>query len=347
MREPVVIVGAGPAGLATAACLAREGVPFRLLDRTGEAGGAYLRMYERITLASPTRYTVLPHGGLPTPNEYVTVPEYREYLARYARAHALTPERAVVEQVTREGDAFVVRCDGGSALRAPAVVLASGMFDSPRIVSIDGSSESGVPVAHAGAWRGPIDGTLLVVGGATSAVEIAEETARAGGRVIVSARSGVYVWRQRLFGRDLHDYLIVIERLPRALLGRYCEDRPTLPATDLGFSRFRREGHIEVRGAVSRFEGASAIFADGARRRVDAVVLATGYDWRAPYLPAAVALARAGHPRASNGESASWPGLYLVGAPCARRVDSEFLRGIGADAPFVARAVAARLRGRT
>ena len=36
----VLVIGAGPAGLAVAACLKREGVPFRLVDRRGATGGA-------------------------------------------------------------------------------------------------------------------------------------------------------------------------------------------------------------------------------------------------------------------------------------------------------------------
>jgi putative flavoprotein involved in K+ transport len=345
---PVVIVGAGPAGLATAACLRHEGVAFRLLDRDGEVGGAYRHMHERITLASPTRYTVLPHAGAPTTSEYVTSLEYRRYLASYAREHELVPERATVRSVQRAGEGFVVDRIEGEPLHARAIVLATGMFDHPQRPSIAGLEEARVPVMHASAWRGPMAGvrTILVVGGATSAIEIAEECAREGVRVIVSARSGLHLARQRLFGRDLHDYVFALERLPRVLLGRFCEDRPTVPGTDLGFSRFRREGLVEVRGALARFDTRTASFVDGERRDVDAVVLATGYAWRAPYLPDEVDRARAGHPRATDCESHRWASLFVVGAPCARRVNSDLLRGIGADAPFVARTIADRLRAR-
>src|SRR5262249_19021215 len=137
---------------------------------------------------------------------------------------------------------------------------------------------------------------------------------------------------------------LVFDNVPAWVLGPYCDRRPTLPASDLGFARFRREGRIEVRGPVDRFEGAAACFRDGARQEFDAVVLATGCRFAMPFLPAEVARASAGHPRAEAGESVSWPGLYFIGTPCARGLSSEFLRGIAKDAPALARRIAARLR---
>ncbi len=45
---PVLVIGAGPAGLATAASLARRGIPYRLLER----GDTLAYSWEPITLPS-------------------------------------------------------------------------------------------------------------------------------------------------------------------------------------------------------------------------------------------------------------------------------------------------------
>jgi putative flavoprotein involved in K+ transport len=357
MRESreVLVIGAGPAGLAVSACLKRVGVPFRLIDRRGVTGGAYNHVYPRITLASPTRYTDLPGLPLRTRGEYVTAAEYRAYLERYAAHHGLAAERAEVRLVERQRRGFQVHFVGqAEPAFHPAVVVATGMYDQPVRPDIpglpdDGPAAPGRPaVLHTHDWPGPAafhGRRLLVIGGATSAVEVAEECAGAGLPVVVGARSGVRLTPQRILGRDIHDWAyLFFERLPRWLFGSYCGRRPTLPGEDLGFSQFRRQGLITVRPAVTRFEGAAAVFADGARQEFDVVVLATGYRFVVPFLPPEVARAPAGHPLADEGESRSWPGLYVVGLPCARTLASEFLRGIRDDAPVVARRARRRLR---
>jgi putative flavoprotein involved in K+ transport len=353
-RHPVLVVGAGPAGLAAAACLKREGVPFRLVDRRGTTGGAYNHIYPGITLLSPTRYTGLPGLALHTPGEYVTVPEYRAYLARYAAHHGLSAERAEVRLVERQGQGFLVYFADGGAAAYPAVVVATGMYDQPVRPDIpglpaDGPAAPGRPeVLHTHDWPGPAafrGRRLLIVGAASSGVEVAEECARAGVPVVVAARRGARLTPQRILGRDIHDWAyLFFERLPRWLLGSYCDRRPTLPGEDIGFSRFRRDGLIAVRGAVTRFEGTAAVFAGGARQEFDAVALATGYRFVVPFLPPEVSRAPAGHPLADEGESRSWLGLYFVGMPCQRTLASEFLRGIRDDAPVVAGRVRRRLR---
>ena len=173
---------------------------------------------------------------------------------------------------------------------------------------------------------------------------MAEECGRVGVAVTVSARSGIRLAPQRFLGRDLHDYAyLVLDKVPGWLAKSYCSRRPTLPGTDLGFTRYRGEGLIHVRGALQRLAGKRCSFADSDSDEFDAVVLATGYQFRAPFLPEGVTRAEAGHPLGADGESRSWPGLYLMGMPCGRTLASEFLRGIGRDAPVVARKVRFRL----
>jgi len=228
-NAPVLVIGAGPAGLAAGACLKREGVPFRLVDRRGLTGGAYNHIYPGITLASPTRYAGLPGLQLRTRGEYVTVPEYRAYLERYAVHHQLHAERAEVRFIERQGHDFLVRFADAAPAVHRAVVVATGMYDHlvrPDIPGLpaDAPEAPGRPaVVHAHDWPGPASfrgRRLLVIGGGTSAVEIAEECGRAGLPVVVSSRSKLWFTPQRILGRDIHDWAyLFLERVPRWLLG--------------------------------------------------------------------------------------------------------------------------------
>lgn len=346
-KPSVLVIGSGPAGLAVSACLQRRDVGFRFIDSHGIAGGAYQRMYSGMTLVSPSRYNALPGLALKTAGEYTTVPEYRSYLLAYAAHHRLVPEKAQVVQVEKVEEGLQVRFAGSKSSETyRCVIVATGVFDAPRWPSIEGSP-SGPLSLHAHDWPGPgkFQGKkILIVGAATSAVEIAEECARAGLATIVSAREGrVKVWPQRFLGRDLHDYWAPFEKVPPFLLPSFCDGKRTLPGTDSGFGRFVKEGLIGLRREPIRCEKKRVVFSDGGTEECDVIVFATGYRLNLSFLPKEVDRRKGSDvPRTRNGESVSVPGLFFLGTPCAGGITSVFLRGIAKDAPAVAEAVARR-----
>src|SRR6185369_2959545 len=217
----------------------------------GVPGGAYREIYDRVTLASPASLVALPGLPLDARGTYVTAGEYLAYLRRYADHAGLEVERADVRSIGRardqpgsaapsgDGDGGFVVDSGARPWRARFVVVATGMWGSPVLPLIEGLDSCGVPLLHAREWRGPgalgagAD-TLLIIGGATSAVEIAEEAATAGLAVTVSVRGRLHVARQSFLGRDVHHWIGPVARLPSWIAPGHCADRPTLPGTDRG-----------------------------------------------------------------------------------------------------------------
>ena len=87
-----VIVGAGPAGLATAARLRELGVDFLVLDAGSAVGASWRGHYERLHLHTPKRHSSLP--GMPMGPELPEYPSRLEvvaYLERYAAAFGIEP----------------------------------------------------------------------------------------------------------------------------------------------------------------------------------------------------------------------------------------------------------------
>src|SRR5262249_4406277 len=75
-RPEVLVIGAGPAGLAVSAGLKSLHVPFDLVDAHGQPGGAYARMYPDIVLSSPADYLSLPGMTLNSNHPNVTAVEF-------------------------------------------------------------------------------------------------------------------------------------------------------------------------------------------------------------------------------------------------------------------------------
>ncbi|KAL5205243.1 hypothetical protein ABZP36_033452 [Zizania latifolia] len=89
-----VIVGAGPSGLATAACLKARGVPSLVLDRDACVAASWReRTYERLRLHLPRGFCELPLAPPFPPGTppYASRNQFIAYLDAYARAFAVEP----------------------------------------------------------------------------------------------------------------------------------------------------------------------------------------------------------------------------------------------------------------
>ena len=128
----VVVVGAGPAGLAVAACLGKVGLDFIILERKFQVASSWRRHYERLHLHTIKQLSSLPY--FPYPKNY---PRYVprnlliEHLDRYAAHFDLRPRFGEnVRSVRRNENGWIV--EGTSCLiHAPHVVIASGLNTEP------------------------------------------------------------------------------------------------------------------------------------------------------------------------------------------------------------------------
>jgi len=163
---PVVVIGAGPVGLAAAAHLAERGVEFLVLE-SGTSAAAAIDEWRHVRLFSPWRYDMdaaarrlLERSGwlAPDPDQ---LPTGGDLVDRYLAPLAKTPELAdrirygaEVVAVTRLGfdrlsnggrgtagreqAPFLVRLDDGEELLAGAVIDAAGTWRSPNVLGGSG-----------------------------------------------------------------------------------------------------------------------------------------------------------------------------------------------------------------
>ncbi len=129
-----VVVGAGPAGLASAIELRRHGVAdVVVLDREAQAGGI-------------PRHSVHQGFGIRDLHRVMSGPSYaRRYVELARRAGARILEEAMVTGWSADGALEVTSPEGRRALRADAVVLATGCRERPRSARlVPGSRPEGV-----------------------------------------------------------------------------------------------------------------------------------------------------------------------------------------------------------
>src|SRR5258705_9599833 len=125
--EDIVVIGAGPAGLAASASLHRAGLPHLVVDRAHDVAASWKQHYDRLHLHTVKRHSSLPFSSWPreTPR-YPSRDDMVSYLERYAEQHQITPRFGVeVRRVTRESQRFTVDTNAGR-LEPRFVVVAAG-----------------------------------------------------------------------------------------------------------------------------------------------------------------------------------------------------------------------------
>lgn len=342
MRHPLLVIGAGPSGLATAHAAARLGVRPLLLEATDAAGGSWPHYYDSLTLFSPARFSALPGRPLPGDGDRYPV---RDEVVAYLRDYAADLDADLrfghrVAHLAAGGGGLTATTVHGARFTAAAVIAATGAFSRPHRPELPGLPEFTGRVLHSAEYRepGPFAGRrVVVVGGGNSAVQIAVELA-GHARTTLATRAPLSFVPQRLLGRDLHWWL-VRTGLDAAPVARLLRPRST-PVFDDGRHRAAlASGNPDRRPMFARLYADGVEWADGTREPVDALVLATGYRPALDYLTGTGALDAHGAPLHRGGVSTTVPGLGYVGLEFQRRFSSATLRGAHRDARFVLRRV--------
>ncbi len=189
--QDVIIVGAGPAGMAAAIAARRRGLDYVVLEKGTLVNSIFHFPTHMVFFTTPE---LLEIGGLPfvSPFEKPTRLEALRYYRRVADIEALRIEMNVtVCAVSRdEAGTFTVDADTRGARRtwrAASVIMAIGYYDHPNLLGIPG--EDLPHVSHYYREAHPFyRRQVVVVGGANSAAEAALELYRAGARVTLVHR---------------------------------------------------------------------------------------------------------------------------------------------------------------
>ena len=343
----VVVIGAGPAGVASAVALKDRRLRPLLVDRADAVAPAWRARYDRLRLNTCRPFSHLPGRRFPrgTPM-FASRDQLVEHLDRHAHEDGIDLRlKTDVRRLDRANGGWAVETSEGE-LTARHVVVATGYEQAPAIPDWPGRERFAGTLIHSSDYRNgePYKGKrVLVVGPGCSGMEIAHDAAEAGAsKVWLSARTPPNIVLRAGPGGLPGDMIAVAmlhiptrlaDAIARAGRKQSIGDLTEfgLPVPDEGLmTRFRRTGQapalvdrevidairarrIEVVPGVESMDETGVNLTGGSRVEPEVVICATGYARALGRLVGHLdVLDDRGMPRALA-RTAAAPGLRFVG----------------------------------
>ncbi len=346
VKSHVIVIGAGPAGLAVGACLRQAGISCIILEQSDKVGSVWHRHYDRLHLHTHKKNSELPF--FPYPKYYPRYPSRSkviDYLESYAQKFQL--DIRFLQQVISaryQNEQWEVQTQD-TCYQAPSLVIAAGYNREPFLPTWPGQDLFKGTLMHSSEYKNGIslkEQKVLVVGFGNSGGEIAIDLCEHGAQVGLAVRSGVNVIPRELFRIPILSIGIVQSKLPppladainapilRAVIGdltKYglrklpygpitqIKFHSRIPLIDVGTVKLIKNGQVTVYDGVKEFTEEEVIFSDGKQAQFDAVILATGYRPRVNAFLTGISAAAydANGTPTSSGRETAMPGLYFCG----------------------------------
>lgn len=309
--DRLLIIGAGPVGLAMADALRRRGVTYDQVDASDGIGGLWRHgVYQGVHIVSSKKSTG--YTDYPMPAHYPDFPSSAQmlrYLESFAHDRNLDGSVEVSRKVVRAApladESWQVTFDDGEERTYKGVVVCNGHHWDKRVPHYAGRFTG--TLIHSVDYKEPkqlAGKRVLVLGGGNSGCDIVCESARLGASCDWSLRSGYWFLPKTVFGTPLTDLPIwnlpvtlqrmILRAIVSVFIGdyrRYGLPKPGYklferhPAFGTDVLNYLRQGRVKPRPDVARFSGTKVHFVDGSVGEYDLVVTATGFNNSIPFLP--------------------------------------------------------------
>jgi cation diffusion facilitator CzcD-associated flavoprotein CzcO len=308
--EDVVVVGAGPAGVAVAVSLRDRGLRPVLIDRANQVASSWRGRYDRLKLNTGKQFSHLPRRPYPkgTPT-FPTRLQVADYFDRYARQHGIELRLGTqLERIDSWSGGWRLVTSRGD-IDAQQVVVATGYEHTPSVPDWPGVDGFTGDLLHSSAYRNsvPYGGRrVLVVGSGASGMEIAHDLVNGGAaKVWLAVRTPPNILLRTgpgglppdvIAGPLMHVPVRVADAIARFVRVQTIGDLTEfgLPVPDEGpFARAARnlsptivdmdvidaikDRSIEVVKSVECINDGSVSLVEGEGLRPDAIICATGY----------------------------------------------------------------------
>ncbi|MBS4728832.1 NAD(P)/FAD-dependent oxidoreductase [Mycobacterium sp. SM1] len=309
-RSDVVVIGAGPSGLAVARELGhRHRITALVVERAEAPAVSWRTRYDEFRLNTSGFLSHLPGQRIPlAAGRWPTKEDMVRYFDRYVRVQRIAVQLGCeVNRIERAAGCWLLETSSGE-IRARVVVLATGRYHTPVVPAWPGLACFTGELVHSGEFRNawPYRGRdVLVVGAGNSAADIAVQLANDGARRIwLAVRTPPHLVRRAMgpFPSDIFLELFarvpagaidpLIARLSRLLWGDLSpygfqqpplglkatvEQKGRIPTLADELIPLVRAGRVEVVGAAQAVESGRVALADGRSVEPQVILAATGF----------------------------------------------------------------------
>ncbi|CAN4076562.1 unnamed protein product [Withania somnifera] len=232
-----VIVGAGPSGLAAAACLKEKGVPSLVLERSNCIASLWqLKTYDRLSLHLPKQFCELPLMSFPDDfPTYPTKQQFIKYLELYAMTFDIRPvfnQTVVCAIYDRDLRAWRVKTETITpTTRIPIeyvsrwLIVATGENAEAVVPELEGMEEFSGSIMHTSLYKsGEVfrGKKVLVVGCGNSGMEVCLDLCNHDANPSLVVRDTVHVLPREMLGKSTFGLSMwLLKWLPMRLVDRF------------------------------------------------------------------------------------------------------------------------------
>ena len=336
-KSKYCLVGAGPGGLIMGRSLLLEGVDFDWYEKHSDVGGIWdinrvdTPMYESAHFIS-SKY-LSGFAGFPMPKEYPDYPRWdqilkyiKDFATHFSLYEKITFNTEVISAVPADADnsnsKWRVKLSNGLEKIYDGLIVAPGVTWHPYLATYPGMEKFKGKIRHSQSYSSINefkDKKVLIVGGGNSAVDIACDAAKSAEVAYISLRRGYRFIPKHIFGIPTDALVAGIFPPPKGViipqdktelvdslvgdLSRYGLNKPdhdlltSHPIMNSQIIHHFTHGDIIAKPDIKEFTEKEVIFQDGSKAEVDLVIMATGYDYKIPFLPEDIFPTKNRHPQ--------------------------------------------------
>ena len=307
-----LIIGAGPAGLAVAGRMRKQGLDFEILESSENIADRWHHHYDRLLLHTVKQLSNLPH--LEFPEDYPTyVPREKlvKYYENYAKHFDIKPQfNQTVVSIKLENEGWEVLSESGKKWFAENVIIATGVNRIPYVPVFKNQDEFQGNIVHSINYKNAkpfLNKKVLVVGMGNTGAELALDLSENNIDVTLAVRSPITIVPRDVNGRPVQLTAKTLAKIPFGIgdwlgtqirkvvigdLTKYgvplSKQHPVVqlretgktPVIDLGTVAHIKKGKIKIVGKIDQFYKKGVMFESGEKHEFDSIILATGYRAR-------------------------------------------------------------------